>query len=71
MYVCVCHAVTDREIRAAVDDGLCTLRELADTLGVATGCGKCARLARELIDARLREGASTEAAPGSAQQRHG
>ena len=42
MYVCVCKAVTDRQIREAVFDGARTLRDLRKQLGVASECGRCA-----------------------------
>jgi bacterioferritin-associated ferredoxin len=41
MYVCLCNAVTDHEIRAEIRQGACTMRELRDRLGVTTGCGRC------------------------------
>lgn len=41
MYVCICNAVTDREIRGAVKLGARSLADLQDTLGVATCCGRC------------------------------
>jgi bacterioferritin-associated ferredoxin len=62
MYVCICNAVTERQIRLAVDEGATTLASLSARLGVATGCGKCARMAREIIDARESERAATHAA---------
>ncbi|MDA8095877.1 MAG: (2Fe-2S)-binding protein [Betaproteobacteria bacterium] len=43
MYVCLCKAVTDRQIRQAVGQGACTMRALRQTLGVCTGCGRCAQ----------------------------
>ena len=49
MYVCICMAVTDSEVRAARRDGACTLDELKDGLGVATGCGQCARTVCEML----------------------
>lgn len=52
MYVCVCNAVTERQVAEAVDAGARSLQDLSMRLGVATGCGKCARVAREIIDAR-------------------
>lgn len=42
MYVCICMAVTDGEVRAATKEGACTLEDLQHGLGVATGCGQCA-----------------------------
>jgi bacterioferritin-associated ferredoxin len=49
MYVCVCRAVTDGEIRAAVDQGVRTMRELRQGLGVASQCGKCGQCALRLL----------------------
>ncbi|MFT6276087.1 MAG: bacterioferritin-associated ferredoxin, partial [Halioglobus sp.] len=41
MYVCICKGITDTQIRAAVEDGASSLREVRNTLGVASQCGKC------------------------------
>ncbi len=51
MYVCLCHGVTDKAIRQAAQAGACSLVELAQTLRVATCCGKCADLAQTLLEA--------------------
>jgi bacterioferritin-associated ferredoxin len=49
MYVCICNAITDREIRAAADLGARTLDDLSATLGVATCCRRCADCARGVL----------------------
>jgi bacterioferritin-associated ferredoxin len=49
MYVCVCNAVTDREIRDAAKLGARTLEDLSATLGVATCCRSCADCARDVL----------------------
>jgi bacterioferritin-associated ferredoxin len=49
MYVCVCNAVTDGEIRSAVQLGVRSLADLSATLGVATCCGRCADCARTVL----------------------
>jgi bacterioferritin-associated ferredoxin len=49
MYVCVCNAITDREIRGAVALGARSLADLQSTLGVATCCGRCADCARAIV----------------------
>lgn len=49
MYVCVCNAVTDREIRGAASLGARTLDDLSVTLGVATCCRKCSDCARKVL----------------------
>lgn len=52
MYVCICKAITDKQIRRAKAAGIDNLHDLRETLGVASGCGSCADDA-EMI---LREG---------------
>jgi len=49
VYVCICHAVTDREIRACIAQGAGSLRELRAELSVGTQCGKCACHVRALL----------------------
>jgi len=49
MYVCVCNAVTDCQIREAYCDGACSMRELRERLGVAGCCGRCAPCARDVL----------------------
>ena len=53
MYVCVCNAVTERDIGSAVADGCCTLRELRDQLGVGNCCGRCTGCARDVLNNSL------------------
>lgn len=45
MFVCLCNAVTDRQIKESVAAGARSLGELQSSLGVATCCGCCADLA--------------------------
>ncbi len=49
MYICLCHSVTDNDIRACVEDGARSMRDLRRELGVASQCGKCACHAREVL----------------------
>jgi bacterioferritin-associated ferredoxin len=49
MYVCVCNAITDREVRAAVALGARSLADLQETLGVATCCRRCAGCAEAMV----------------------
>lgn len=49
MYVCLCKGITDTQIRAAVEDGASSLREVRNTLGVASQCGKCGILTRDIV----------------------
>ena len=49
MYVCICNAVTDRQIRQARDNGACSVEDLGRELKVATCCGRCADCARKIL----------------------
>ncbi|PCM43197.1 bacterioferritin-associated ferredoxin [Marinobacter sp. ANT_B65] len=49
MYVCLCHGVTDRDIREAADNGVSSMRQLGKELGVGTQCGRCACTARAIL----------------------
>jgi len=51
MYICVCKAVTERQVKQAADDGVASLRDLRDRLGVAEECGRCAKCALECLRA--------------------
>lgn len=60
MFVCICNGVTDSDIRDAVDDGADSIRDLNKTMSVGNCCGKCTRVARQVINSHLeeKEGAS-------------
>jgi bacterioferritin-associated ferredoxin len=49
MYVCVCNAVTERQIRACAEQGACTLADLEECLGVGAGCGRCKPVAHGVL----------------------
>ena len=51
MYVCVCKAVTEDEVHAAIESGARSLRHLQQQLGVATQCGACSDCARSILGA--------------------
>lgn len=55
MYVCLCQGVTDGQIRDAIYDGCCSYRDVRETTGVGTQCGKCACLAKEVVRDTLAE----------------
>jgi len=40
MYICVCHAISDRQIREVVDRGAESLCEVQAYLPVASCCGR-------------------------------
>ena len=49
MYICLCNAITEREIVSAVEQGARSTRDLAHGLGVGLGCGRCTSCAKTLL----------------------
>jgi bacterioferritin-associated ferredoxin len=62
MYVCLCKAVTDRQIKETVLGGADTFRAVRQELGVATQCGKCCQMAKSIIETTVRNTQFTPAA---------
>jgi bacterioferritin-associated ferredoxin len=62
VYICVCNAVTDREIRACADLGVVTLEDLRNHIGVASCCGRCARTAEQVLHEHAAQRVSGESA---------
>ena len=50
MYVCICKAVTDQDIRRAVSRGADTFEAAQAQTGCSTCCGCCEGEARELVE---------------------
>lgn len=50
MYVCVCAALTDRELLRQVESGVQTLEQLSSRTGCGTGCGCCRQFASEQLE---------------------
>ena len=50
MYVCLCQAVKDSEVRQAVASGVEDVDQLAEVLGVGTGCGTCKTQVQAVLD---------------------
>jgi bacterioferritin-associated ferredoxin len=50
MYVCVCAALTERELRRQVESGVHTLEQLSSVTGCGTGCGCCRQFASEQLE---------------------
>jgi bacterioferritin-associated ferredoxin len=49
MYVCICSAVTDKQLQEAISQGTGNLRDLRHQLGVISSCGKCGRWVQEIL----------------------
>lgn len=59
MYVCICRAVTDKQLQEAISQGTNNLRDLTRQLGVVSSCGKCGRCVREILQ-QYRQDAAVE-----------
>ncbi|MFK4753796.1 MULTISPECIES: (2Fe-2S)-binding protein [Oceanospirillaceae] len=53
MYVCLCKAVTNQQVKDAVEQGQ-SYGEMRRSLGLATDCGCCGRVAKQLIQEHVR-----------------
>lgn len=49
MYICICNAVTERQVRECAQSGVDCLEQLAGCLGVGAGCGRCRESAAEIL----------------------
>lgn len=49
MFICVCNAISERDVLAAVAEGAHTLADLQGRLGVASCCGSCADTALDYL----------------------
>jgi bacterioferritin-associated ferredoxin len=50
MYVCICHSITEKDIKKASKNGAKTIQDLKYMTGCATGCGGCLDYAVELLE---------------------
>lgn len=52
MYVCVCHALKESDVRKAADEGCRNASDVHRHYGVETQCGRCERAMAEALEAR-------------------
>ena len=50
MYVCICNAVTEREIQEAINQGSNSLEDLKQELQVGNSCGSCKTCAQDMLN---------------------
>lgn len=55
MYVCLCQGITDKDIRDAVNEGCCNYKEVRQALDIASQCGKCGCLAKQIVKETIAE----------------
>ncbi len=49
MYICICNAVTDKQILKAQQNGCGSIHEVTRALGVGNCCGSCIEQAEDLL----------------------
>ncbi len=49
MYICICNAVTDKQILEAQQEGCHSIDEITKALGVGDCCGSCIEQAEDLL----------------------
>ncbi len=50
MFICVCNAVTDREVRAAIDSGCRTREEVTAKCRAGGDCGSCHHMIEDMVE---------------------
>ena len=50
MYVCICHAITEGDIREAKSSGSLTHRDVFNHFGVKPRCGRCLQCFKGKMD---------------------
>jgi bacterioferritin-associated ferredoxin len=63
MYVCVCNAVTDREVEASIDEGARTRAEVTRACGAGGDCGSCHRMIEDMVEAACGGGGGASSEP--------
>ena len=48
MYICLCNALTDRDVRGTCESG-CSVSMVYRSLGCEPQCGKCVPLVRQML----------------------
>jgi len=62
MYVCVCNAVSDSQIRECVDQGARSLFEVQCQLPVGSCCGRCQDTANQVVSEHIQSRTQRQAA---------
>lgn len=55
MYVCICNAINERSVKAAIDDGAAKVADIYRANGCAPRCGKCIPDMRNALQVRPAE----------------
>ncbi len=68
MIVCLCQAVTEKKVRAAIDSGASTRREVTRACRAGAGCGGCHSTIRDLIRDQQMQSACDSCVQGPAAE---
>jgi bacterioferritin-associated ferredoxin len=49
MYICLCNALTDRDVRASCENSCGSVSAVYRSLGCAPQCGKCVPMVRQML----------------------
>ncbi len=55
MYVCICRAVTERDITEAAQKGVRSFDQLSESMGIGADCGTCQHRACQMLSAIANE----------------
>lgn len=55
MYVCICWAVTEAQVRSCIAGGASTVEDVGDSCAAGTGCGSCQERIAALLGLAPRE----------------
>ncbi|MGQ0776358.1 MAG: (2Fe-2S)-binding protein [Pseudonocardiales bacterium] len=55
MYVCICRAVTEAQVRRCIAAGAGTIDDVGERCGAGTGCGSCIERIADLLGIPLDE----------------
>ncbi len=64
VYICICNAITDKQVRAAAENGASNLWHLQNELGLGSNCGSCKHAAMEILRERQVALPVTQKSPG-------
>lgn len=65
MYVCICNAVTEDDVRGCMANGTCaTTRDVRAACGMKPGCGSCTKRLHALISEHRTAGELVDALTG-------
>ena len=52
MYVCICRAVTEKQVQSTLEKGATTIAEVTRACGAGSDCGGCLGAIEEMIEER-------------------